>query len=281
MTPRVVHCEREPYDVYIGRPGPWGNPWPVGDYGTREQVIALYEDHLLHSKDLRARLPELRGKVLGCWCAPLPCHGDVLLKWANARRSLLVTCSRTWRDWDLAQAALTRLHDREPGLLLLSGHAFRGDRDLERIWSELGGEIRTFEPDWSAECAPDCWPPYHRRRREDGSEYCPAAGDRRNKVMAQQPGVVACLAFIARCRKPGCRRYRDGRAHGTHGALDCANYAEYEMGIRTKRFLEPALAAQARLPGSDHPVPGFRSRPGPADVLHVRLPGAAQRAPAG
>ena len=28
---------------------------------------------------------ELRGKTLGCWCAPKPCHGDVLLEIANER----------------------------------------------------------------------------------------------------------------------------------------------------------------------------------------------------
>jgi hypothetical protein len=24
------------------------------------------------------RMPELKGKILVCWCKPLPCHGDVL-----------------------------------------------------------------------------------------------------------------------------------------------------------------------------------------------------------
>jgi hypothetical protein len=27
-----------------------------------------------------AAIPELVDKVLGCWCYPEPCHGDVLLK---------------------------------------------------------------------------------------------------------------------------------------------------------------------------------------------------------
>lgn len=79
----VVHCKREPYDVYIGRPGIWGNPYEIGKDGTREEVIAKYEAHLLSSPELMARLPELRGKVLGCWCAPQACHGDVLAKYAD------------------------------------------------------------------------------------------------------------------------------------------------------------------------------------------------------
>ncbi len=44
---RVVHCKRERYDVYIGRPGPWGNPFVIGRDGTREQVIAKYRTWLL------------------------------------------------------------------------------------------------------------------------------------------------------------------------------------------------------------------------------------------
>lgn len=80
----VVHCKRESYDVYIGRPGKWGNPFVIGKHGNREQVIALYEAWLVQQADLVASLPELRGKKLGCWCAPLACHGDVLARLANA-----------------------------------------------------------------------------------------------------------------------------------------------------------------------------------------------------
>ena len=39
---RVVHCKRARYDVYIGRPSKWGNPYVIGPDGTREQVIAKY-----------------------------------------------------------------------------------------------------------------------------------------------------------------------------------------------------------------------------------------------
>ena len=74
---RVVHCKREPYDVYIGRPSKWGNPFTIGKDGTRDEVIAKYRVHL-HESGLIADIEELRGKTLGCWCAPKPCHGDVL-----------------------------------------------------------------------------------------------------------------------------------------------------------------------------------------------------------
>lgn len=81
---RVVHCKWANYDVYIGRPSKWGNPYRVGEDGTRAQVIALYEQYLLQAPELIAALPELRGKVLGCFCAPKQCHGDVLVRLANA-----------------------------------------------------------------------------------------------------------------------------------------------------------------------------------------------------
>jgi hypothetical protein len=84
--PRVVHCKREAYDVYVGRGrgSRWGNPFKAGRDGTREEVIAKYEQWLLTQPELIAALPELRGKVLGCWCAPKACHADVLLRLANA-----------------------------------------------------------------------------------------------------------------------------------------------------------------------------------------------------
>lgn len=79
MTARVVHCKREPYDVYIGRPGPYGNEFVIGPDGTREEVIRKYEARARGDAAFVAKVKrELRGKVLGCWCAPLPCHGDVL-----------------------------------------------------------------------------------------------------------------------------------------------------------------------------------------------------------
>jgi hypothetical protein len=79
---RVVHCKREPYDVFIGRPSKWGNPWKVGHDGTREEVIKLYEHYILDS-ELIHDISELRGKTLGCYCAPKPCHGDILVRLAN------------------------------------------------------------------------------------------------------------------------------------------------------------------------------------------------------
>ena len=81
----VVHCKKARYDVYIGRPSIWGNCFVIGKDGTRAEVVAKYRAWLEAKPDLVAKAKaELRGKVLACWCAPLPCHGNVLAKIANA-----------------------------------------------------------------------------------------------------------------------------------------------------------------------------------------------------
>jgi hypothetical protein len=80
---KVVHCNREPYDVYIGRPSKWGNPFEIGKDGTRKEVIEKYQNWIINQPDLMKDLPELRGKILGCWCKPQACHGDVLVRLAN------------------------------------------------------------------------------------------------------------------------------------------------------------------------------------------------------
>jgi len=80
---RVVHCKRSRYDVYIGRPSKWGNPFTIGRDGDRGDVIERYERWLRSQPELLAALPELAGKTLGCWCAPRACHGDVLARLAR------------------------------------------------------------------------------------------------------------------------------------------------------------------------------------------------------
>lgn len=87
----VVHCKREPFDVYIGRPGPWGNPFTHLEVSagqkkvdSREEAIACFE--LMVSRDqamIEKIKRELRGKVLGCWCSPKACHGEILARIAN------------------------------------------------------------------------------------------------------------------------------------------------------------------------------------------------------
>ena len=81
---KVVHCKRDKYDVYIGRPGPYGNPFEIGRDGNREEVVEKYAEWVLTQPELLAIIrTELSGKVLGCWCAPKLCHGDILVELIN------------------------------------------------------------------------------------------------------------------------------------------------------------------------------------------------------
>lgn len=92
MTARVINRHHgEPFDVYIGRPSCWGNPFYAGvtmfaggtRVASRVEAVTRYEAWILQQPQLLARLGELRGKVLGCWCKPFICHGDVLVRLAN------------------------------------------------------------------------------------------------------------------------------------------------------------------------------------------------------
>lgn len=67
------------YDIFIGRPGKWGNPFVIGKDGDRNTVIAKYSGWVVTQKHLMNSLEELRGKRLGCFCNPEACHGDVLI----------------------------------------------------------------------------------------------------------------------------------------------------------------------------------------------------------
>jgi hypothetical protein len=69
-----------PYDVYIGRGSKWGNPFKIGKDGTRDEVIEKYAQYIADNEYLIGSLEELRGKRLGCYCAPKRCHGDVLIE---------------------------------------------------------------------------------------------------------------------------------------------------------------------------------------------------------
>ncbi len=81
------------YDVYIGRGSDWGNPYAVGfgaspgeEQNDRDEAIRKYKydferDFLQKSKEDALKL---KGKILGCHCKPLACHGDVLAEYLNS-----------------------------------------------------------------------------------------------------------------------------------------------------------------------------------------------------
>jgi hypothetical protein len=95
--PVAVHIKRKNgavvagCDIYIGRAmyrggwqlpkSAWANPFVLHKDGkNRAQVLADYEAYVRRTPELMAALPSLGGQRLGCWCKPLPCHGDVLAR---------------------------------------------------------------------------------------------------------------------------------------------------------------------------------------------------------
>lgn len=95
QSPRVVRLKRskgivvQGCDVYIGRRcslggwdlkgGKWANPFSVKSSGSVQAAVDAFGSYISEKEDLH----ELNGKVLGCWCKPGPCHGDVLVQMFN------------------------------------------------------------------------------------------------------------------------------------------------------------------------------------------------------
>lgn len=104
---RVVHLKAEAFTRRIDRATLWGNPHPLKGQSERERTACLlaYVRTMREDETTLARVGELRGEVLGCWCAPRRCHGDVLatlaaLDTVEERRALLVEWERELKEAD-------------------------------------------------------------------------------------------------------------------------------------------------------------------------------------
>jgi hypothetical protein len=78
------------YDVYIGRAGRGQDGYlgnPFGLENGRDECINKYRIYFLGrietDAEFKKRILELRGKILGCFCKPLACHGDIIEEWLN------------------------------------------------------------------------------------------------------------------------------------------------------------------------------------------------------
>jgi hypothetical protein len=114
--------------------------------------------------------------------------------WRPAR--ILLTGSRTWTDRVRLEATLMDVwHDATQNgyttILLTHGACPEGADAMGDEWAYANGAPQDPRPaDWTGPCAPDCQPG-HRRRRRDGTDYCPLAGHRRNQLMVDlQPQLV-------------------------------------------------------------------------------------------
>ena len=93
---------KNPENEYIGRGGvvfitlngekkrfpqkssPWANPFTVKKEG-RDKCLEMYECWVRKKieKEGKDEIKKLKNKVLGCWCCPEKCHGDILVKIIN------------------------------------------------------------------------------------------------------------------------------------------------------------------------------------------------------
>ena len=84
---RVVNMHRSEYDVYVGRPSIFGNPFCTKPGEDRMKTIAKYQSYFLDriktDPEFRQAAEDLKGKILGCHCKPKPCHADIIAAWCN------------------------------------------------------------------------------------------------------------------------------------------------------------------------------------------------------
>ena len=90
MSTKVVNIMYEEYEEYIGRAGRgkdgyFGNPFmlQVGEKkgASIEKYRVFFYDKLKADPEFKKRIHGLKGKILGCFCKPYPCHGDVIAEY--------------------------------------------------------------------------------------------------------------------------------------------------------------------------------------------------------
>lgn len=96
---RVVNIKSgEKYDVYIGRAGHgkngyFGNPFPLKPNETRQENIEKYKKYFYNriktDEAFKQAIFSLKGKVLGCFCKPKLCHGDIICDYLNNKRFMI------------------------------------------------------------------------------------------------------------------------------------------------------------------------------------------------
>lgn len=181
ILPLVVNvAKRSPHDIYIGRSGRgrndtgWGNPVKVRSNSLKARLEAVvgFWDALQQNELLRARLDEVAGSTLGCWCAPQLCHGHVIASasrygidnadvqnWIQELRNraaaepfrLLITGSRNWQDEAIIRDALLaqwEVWGKPRDAVLVVGGANGADEIATKLWKRGGFSVETHAADW-------------------------------------------------------------------------------------------------------------------------------------
>lgn len=89
MPTTVVNLTNDQYDVYIGREGHgrdgyFGNPYRMSSEADRALSLDKYRvyfyNRLKTDPEFHSRVMQLQGKILGCFCKPKDCHGDIIVE---------------------------------------------------------------------------------------------------------------------------------------------------------------------------------------------------------
>ena len=151
---RVVNLRKEPYDIYVGRAGKgqsgeFGNPFKDG---TKSEVIEQYRkyfsERIATDPEFRFRVRALKGKTLGCFCAPKACHADIIVEYLDTVLGKPikygVVGSRNFDDYEYMKSIL---HWFEASCII-SGGAKGADTLAKRYADENDIKCIEFKPNW-------------------------------------------------------------------------------------------------------------------------------------
>jgi hypothetical protein len=154
MKTTVVNIRRNKYDVYIGRAGhghdgTFGNPFSAIRDGGRENAVALYREYFLNririDPEFASQIQSLKGKRLGCFCAPKLCHGNIIVEYLENTMKVLVCGGR---DWTNGRVIRKRLIDLPCNTIVIEGGCKGADLIAREIALEIGLEVVEFPAAW-------------------------------------------------------------------------------------------------------------------------------------
>lgn len=201
----AVNRRKEQEDEYIGRGSKWGNQFSHKQgtkakyvVATVEEAVESYEGWFMKQPNLIRDIHELKGKKLGCFCKPGPCHGDVLAGICNAFK-VIVAGSRGFTDYDLLCAKLDRMLSKVTTreIIIVSGTARGADQMGEQYAKDRGYRCLRLPADWQ--------------------KFGKRAGYMRNEDMAR----IADAAVL----------FWDGKSPGTKHMSDLADKYELQKRI--------------------------------------------------
>lgn len=150
----AVNLRTHTYDVYVGRAGHGhdgylGNPYSAMRDGGRDRAIALYKEYFLKrlriDPEFAARVEELRGKRLGCFCKPKACHSDVIVEYLENSMKVVVCGGRGWTN---QRVIYNRLMELPSNTIVVEGECDGADLIGRKIALDIGLEVVGFPAAW-------------------------------------------------------------------------------------------------------------------------------------